>query len=204
MSEKILCRAIVEVIGKPKEHVEKAVNMIAEKAAELEGLKIEKKEIAPVKSLKDEKLTKTEEKIQGQHGELFTSFAEIEFRADNIDVIASFCFDFLPASLEITEPSKIQADIQDISKLMNDVLGKIHNVDHVLKKLNFENSALRKNSQLLLRNMIMVSLKLKEQNLNELSKSIGIPGDQLEPFLYALIEDKFIKKEDSIYKINKK
>ena len=203
MAEKILCRAIVEVVGKPKEHVEKALNLVIEKAQEIEGLKIEKKEIAEVKSLKDEQLSKTEQKIQQAAGELFKSFAEIEFRADNLDVIASFCFEFLPSSLEIIEPEIMKINTHYISNLMNDILSKIHNADMAVKKLNFENAALTKNAKLLLRNMIMVSLKLKEQNLDELSKSVGIPSDQLKPFLEALINENFVKEEEGIYKLNK-
>ena len=200
MSEKILCRAIVEVIGKPKAHVEEAINLVVEKTKEIKGLKIERKEIAETKSLKEEDLPKTEQKIQEKHGELFSTFAEIEFKADNLDVIASFCFDFLPSSLEFIEPEKIDVNIQDISKLMNDVLGKIHNADHVIKTLNFENSALKNNAMLLLRNMIIVSLKSKEKDLDGLSKAIGIPSEQLKPFVDSLIKENFIKEEKGTYK----
>jgi predicted transcriptional regulator len=86
--------------------------------------------------------------------------------------------------------------------MLTDFLSKMHNADMAVKRLNFENSALRNNSRLLLRNMIMVSLKLKEKNLGDLSKAVGIPQDQLKPFLESLIEDKFIVKEEDIYKLN--
>ncbi len=200
MAEKILCRAIVEVVGKPKEHVEKAVNMVVEKCQEIEGLKLEKKEIAEVKSLKEEKLEKTEKRIQDTAGELFSTFAEIDFRADNLDVVASFCFDFLPSSIEIMEPDKLNIKLRDVSKLMNDILSKLHNADHVLKKMNFENSVLKKNSELLLRNMIIVSLKSKEKNIGDLSKAVGIPSEHLKHFLDSLISENFIKEEEGIYK----
>jgi hypothetical protein len=200
MTQKILCRAIVEVIGKPQKYVEETINVILEKTEEIKGLKIQEKKIEPVKSLKDENLEKVEKKIQDQKGELFSTFTEIEFLADNLDVVASFCFDFLPSSLEIIEPEKIETDIQDVSKLLNDTLSRIHSADHIVKKLKFENSALETNSKLLLRNMIIVSLKAKEKNLEELSKATGIPQDQLKPFLEALINENFIILKDNIYK----
>lgn len=201
MEEKILCRAIVEVVGKPKEYVEKAIKTIIDSAKEIKGLKLEKTDIEEIKSLKDEKLLNTEKKIQGLAGELFSTFAEIEFTALNFDVIASFCFDFLPSSIEIIEPEKIEITSQETTKMLTDVLSKIHNADMAVKRLNFENAALRTNAKLLLRNMTMVSLKLKEKNLDELSRAIGIPSDQLKPFLDELIKDKFIKEENSIYKL---
>jgi len=201
MTEKILCRAIVEVVGKPKEHVENAIKTVIDAAKEIKGLKIVKSDIEETKSLKDEKLSKTEEKVQkAAGGELFSTFAEIEFNASSVDVIASFCFDFLPSSLEIIEPENIELNIQEVSKLMNDLLSKIHNADIAVKRLNFENAALKTNAKLLLRNMIMVSLKNKEKNLDELSNAVGIPSDQLKPFVDSLIEAKFIKEEEGIYK----
>lgn len=200
MADKILCRAIVEVVGKPKEHVEKAINSIIDSAKEIKGLKVIKADIEEVKSLKEEKLSKTEEKIQKAAGELFATFAEIEFSATNLDVVASFCFDFLPSSLEIIEPENMQINLQDVSKLMNDILSKIHNADMTVKRLNFENAALKTNAQLLLRNMIIVSLKNKEKSLDELSLAVGIPSDQLKPFVDSLIELKFIKEDKGVYK----
>ena len=202
MVEKILCRAIVEVVGKPEEHVKKAISLIVEKTAEIKGLTIEKKEISETKTLKNEKLSKTEEQIQEKTGELFSAFTEIEFSAENLDIIASFCFDFLPSSLEIIEPENIKVNLQDVSKLMNDALGKIQGADMAVKKLNLANAVLTKNSKLLLRNMIMVSLKLKEKNIDDLSKATGIPSEQLKPFLDALIDEGFIKEEKDIYKLN--
>jgi len=200
MGEKILCRAIVEIVGKPKEYVKKAVETVIEKAAEIKGLKIQKKEIAEIKSLKDEKLSKTEDKIQKKAGELFSTFTEIEFYADSIDVIASFCYDFLPSSLEIIEPEQITIDLQDVSRIFNDLLSKLQSADIAVKTFNMENNILKTNAALLLRNMIIVSLKSKLKNLEELSKAIGIPKDQLEPFLKKLIEENFLIKEEEIYK----
>ena len=202
MDEKIICRAIVEVVGKQKEYVAKAIQTIIESAKEIKGLKIQKTDVEEVKSLKDEKLSKTEQKIQEKAGELFSTFAEIEFSAKDFDVVFSFCFDFLPSSIEIIEPEHIEIKSLEVTKMLTDFLSKMHNADMAVKRLNFENSALRNNSRLLLRNMIMVSLKLKEKNLGDLSKAVGIPQDQLKPFLESLIEDKFIVKEEDIYKLN--
>jgi len=201
MTEKITCRAIVEIIGKPKEYVEKAIRTVVDSAKEIKGLKIIKADIEEAKSLKEEKLSKTEDKIQKLSGELFSTFTEIEFSATNLDVVASFCFDFLPSSLEIIEPERIDINLQDVSKLMNDLLTKIHGADLAVKRLNFENAALRTNSKLLLRNMIIVSLKNKEKDLDNLSKAVGIPSDQLKPFVDSLIEGKFVKEEKGIYKV---
>lgn len=49
--------------------------------------------------------------------------------------------------------------------------------------------------------MIIVSLKSKGKNLNDLSKATGIPSEQLKPFVDSLIEQKFLKEEEGIYKV---
>ena len=199
MTEKILCRAIVEVVGKPKEHVEEAINMVVETAKEIKGLKIERKEIAEVKTLEKGELGKADEKLQEKTGSLFSTFAEIEFLADSIDVISSFCFDFLPSSLEIIEPEKIEVNLQDVSRLMNDQVSRLQRAEHIVKTLKFENSNLQTNAQLLLRNMILVSIGAKEKKIDELSKTVGISSEQLKPFLDDLISKNFIEEKEGSY-----
>lgn len=200
MEDAILFRAIVEVVGKPKEYVEKAIKTIIEHAKQVEGLKLEKQEIEEATSLKSEKLPSTEEKIQKAAGELFSTFAELEFKAKNLDSIGFFCFDFMPSSIEIIEPENISLKMQQLSRFMNDFLSKVHNADMAVKRLNFENAALKNNAGLLLRNMIIVSVKSKEKNLDDLSKAVGIPSEQLKPFVDSLVNEKFIKEEKGIYK----
>lgn len=203
MAEKILCRVIVEVVGKPKEHVEKAIQVVLEKAEEIEGLKIETKHIEEIKEVDSEKLAGAEKKISENAGTLFSSFVEIDFWAKDVDVVASFCFDFLPSSLEILEPERLNVDPQDISKLMNDMLSRLHNADLKLKAYSVENNMLKNNASLLLRNMIMVSVGAKPQTLEKLSESVGIPKDQLGPFLKPLIEQNHVLKEKDMYKLKK-
>ncbi|MCK4521261.1 MAG: hypothetical protein KAU20_01715, partial [Nanoarchaeota archaeon] len=97
MAEKnILCRAIIDIVGKPKEHVEKAIKLVIEKIKEMDGVNVEKTDIAKTKSLKNEKLGKTEEKIQKEAGELFSTFAEIDLYVNNIDTLSLFTFQFMP------------------------------------------------------------------------------------------------------------
>ena len=201
MAEKnILCRAIIDIVGKPKEHVEKAIKLVIEKIKEMDGVNVEKTDIAKTKSLKNEKLGKTEEKIQKEAGELFSTFAEIDLYVNNIDTLSLFTFQFMPSSIEIIEPEFLKIRAVDISKAFNDAIAKVHSADLIVKKMSFENAALRKNSGLLLRNMIMVSLSKKEKNIDELSNSVGIPAEQLKPFLENLVKQEFIKEEKGIYK----
>jgi exopolysaccharide biosynthesis protein len=201
MVETITCRAIVEVMGKPKEYVEKAINMVVSKTKEIEGLKVVKSDIAEIKQLKKDESSEIEKKIQSDVGDIFTTFAEIEFSVNKLETMSSFCFEFLPTSFEIIEPETMKVGSNDFSKVINDFLAKIHNADSVIKQLNFKNSALNNNSKLLLRNMIIISLKSKQQSLDELSKSIGIPTEQLKPFLDALIGDDFITLEKDKYNV---
>lgn len=190
---------MVEVVGKPKEHVQQAIKTIVDHASKMEGITLVRKDIAPTKKFNSKDASSTEGKIIERTGDLFSTFAELEFKAKGFEAMEAFCFEFLPSSFEIIEPEDVMTLNRDLSKLMNDFLARIHTVDMHVKRLNFENQALRTNAGLLLRNMIIVSVKAKPKNLEDLSQAVGIPTDQLTPFLGQLKHGKFIKEENGIY-----
>jgi len=84
--EPIRCRAILEVLGKPKEHVESTVKMLVDKVKE-----------NPDNSVLNEKFADVR-----QEGEtMFSTFVELEMVFKGIGPLAGFCFDFMPSSVEI-------------------------------------------------------------------------------------------------------
>ena len=80
----IRCVAIIEVLGKPKEHVEKSMNMYLEKLKKEDYLSILKEEVAEVKKLEDN---------------MFSTFAEMELLIKGPINLISFCFDYMPSSI---------------------------------------------------------------------------------------------------------
>ena len=96
---KILFRALIEVLGKPKEHVEESLKGYVQKIKEDDRYNVVSEELAAIEKREKE--------------ELWTTFAELEIKTERIDHIIDFCFDFMPSVLEILEPNELTlADTQ--------------------------------------------------------------------------------------------
>jgi len=181
----ILARIIIEVVGKPKEHVENSLKIAIKKIKEQKNI-----------ILKEGDLYKAKEK-EG----LWSTFSELELLFKDAGSLVGFCFDYVPSSVEILEPKGLKFDTNELSNLINDFLAKLHQIGVSLKKLNAENQILNKNATALLRNMLVVSLKDKNKTLKEIADFIAIPEEQLKPFIEAMVKNNLIKKEGDKYKI---
>ena len=82
MQNDIIFRAIIEVLGRPKEHIEKSLKEYLDNLKQNKNYKVISEEIAEVK------------KQEGQ--ELWVVFAELEIKTSQVDSLISFCFDYMP------------------------------------------------------------------------------------------------------------
>jgi len=177
----IKARTIMEIAGSPKEHVEKTMNVVME---ELKKSKFEiyEVEIAPV----------TEEK------ELFSTFAEIEMGFKSLIQVYEFCFDFMPSSIDVLEPSKLEMEQEDFSSALNDMLATIHKLDMHLKNANAKVKILHRNTNRLLANFVVLAVE-KPKTSEEIGKIVGIPAEQIGDVLAAMEKDGMIKKDGEKY-----
>lgn len=180
----LLAKVIVEVLGTPKEHVEKTLKSVIEKIKEDESLSVLKGKVFKAKP----------------KGKFFTMFAEMEILFDDFSNLTIFCLDYLPSSVEIIEPLDFKAKSVNITHVLNDLLAKLHNVDMVMKSIQAKNLILERNSLNLLKNIVVLTLKDgKKKSLEELSKATGISIKALEPFLQNYLKDGAIKKVGKKY-----
>jgi len=184
----IRCVAILEILGKPKEHVEKSMQMYLDKIKSENYLSILKENVAEVK----------------EQEKMFSTFAEIEMVVDSVSNLIGFCFDYMPSSIEILKPEVLSMKDKDIQNMLNDLQARLHNTDMVAKKQKFEIDILKKSLNSGLRNIISLTLAAKKSlNKDELSKFTGISENQLDSFLDALIKEGYLKKEEDLYSLNK-
>lgn len=183
MTNPIHARLIIEMLGKPKEHVEKTIAAFLEKFEE--KFEFVKKEIA--------------EATAGE-GDLFSSFAEVEIKFKTPQELFGFCLDAMPSSVEIIEPSEIKFDRTQFSDYLNDVQGKLHEVDMLVKALSAQNKTMDRNSTNIFYNFLLYLLSEKPRTLAELSPYVGIKTDGLKPFLDQLIEKKRVTLDGNKYK----
>ena len=123
---KIHAKAVVEILGTPKEHVEETMKMVMGKAKDNYNLISE--------------TTYAAEEIEG----LWSTFADLEVDFKSMDQLIGFCFDFMPSSIEIIEPMQFSIKCTDMANLLNDLLAKLHRYDMIVKNLNAENIILKK------------------------------------------------------------
>jgi len=189
MEEKdhIRLRCIIEVLGKPKEHVEKTIKQYIEKIKEDPDLVVLKEDLA-------------ETKKQGET--MWSSFVELEMVIKGITKLVGFCFDYMPSSIDIIKPEEITFKSTSLAELINDLQARLHNLDMHLKKSNAENIFLRKNLNMSLKNVITVILAVKGKlDILSLSKLAGIEEKELKKFLDKLIEDNTIKLSEGFYSL---
>lgn len=181
----IKARVIVEVVGKPKEHVEKTMKGFIEKIKSDPRMEILNEEIAPVK----------------EEEEFFGTFAELEMKFKDMFILGNFCFDYMPSSIEVIEPEEFKISNRDIAAVFNDLQGKLHKVDMIAKQANIQNKNLKANMHGLLKNFLNVLLRAKPMNCKKLCNFVGTDEKTLQPLLDGMVRDNFLKKEGEEYSL---
>lgn len=128
--EKIQARLILEILGRPKEHVTEALKMIADKISKEKGVKIIEKQIHPPVEVKEAK-------------DLYAAFMEIVIECDTLSSFFGIVFAYMPANIEIMEPLNIEVRNDEFSALANRIIQRLHNYDAIARKLVVDNKILR-------------------------------------------------------------
>ena len=101
MGKNILLRCLLEVVGKPKEHIEQAIR------GYIDGLK------------KDERYElgkhKISEAIKQEEEEYWSVFADLEVGADNLEELTAFCLEYMHSQIEIIYPKEMKINEADLA-----------------------------------------------------------------------------------------
>ena len=138
MEKKILFRAVIEVLGKPKEHVNDSLQNYIKNLKENERYQVTNEEYAEIKK-------------QEEQG-MWAAFAELDVKADKIEDLIAFCFDYMPSVIEIIEPKEFNLVDNDLSSFLNDLQARLHHVDMLTKRMKMETDNLKINTSSLLKN----------------------------------------------------
>ena len=91
----------------------------------------------------DAKEVKVSDK-QPENIKFFSVITEVEISVENIEKLIGFCFDFMPSSIDVLEPSKLEIDARDINGFVNDLTARLHKYDMFLKNLKAHAGMLKK------------------------------------------------------------
>ena len=128
--DKIETRAIIEIAGFPKEHIEETMVKVVEKLKQ--DFKVSKQEVYEAVALKD--------KMEG----FWSTFCEVEISFKNVNELVIFCFEYMPSSIEILTPEEIKFKGNEFNSIFNDLLSRLHQYDMIVKNLTASNEIIKK------------------------------------------------------------
>lgn len=129
--QKIQIRFILEVLGRPAEHVKEVTQGIVQRIANEKNIKIIEQEIhepVPVKEAEN----------------LFTTFVEITAEIENLATYFGIIFTYFPSNIEIISPDKVVFNIKDINEIGAALVSRVHEYETVVKKLMHNTEILTK------------------------------------------------------------
>mgnify|MGYP006286722435 CR=1 FL=1 len=188
MDEKqyIRARVILEVLGKPKDHVEKSMDIYLDKVKKDENLMVMKVDKSDIKEQKEQ---------------VWSIFSELELVFKKLTDMIGFCFDYMPSSVEVLKPEKLSMSNLDLASIANDLQARLHTVDMSIKKLSMENRFLKNNLNKALENSIIVLLKMNKLTSEKIAKYTGMGEEQIEPFLKKMTDKGIVIKEGGLYRL---
>lgn len=185
MEGKITFRALIELLGKPKQHVDDSMRKMIQKLREDERYRLKKVETADLK--------------KQEQADVWATFSEVEIEVSDIPEIMEFCFDYMPSLIEILEPKELVFTEGEVTAFLSDMQAKLHHIDMVAKNLKLEADSLKQNQAKLLRNYITLLLRSKKMTAKELGILTGVEEDTIADFLDYLIDQKYVELEGEEY-----
>jgi hypothetical protein len=127
----IVASIIIEVIGKPPEHLTEALNNMIKSLGEEKGVSINDFKLnAPV--------------VLKSNEEFFCSFAEVEIEVETISHLAGLMFKYMPAHIEILSPALISLDNCGWNDILNELVRRLHGYDEIARVMQLEKEVLEK------------------------------------------------------------
>lgn len=120
--ERIDSRMILEVMGRPAEHVIETLQNLTDKLGKERGVTVKNVRIA------------TPAKVEGSDN-LVSSFAEIEVEFESIQIFFGISFGYMPSNVEIISPTSMKFSNSDLNAIGNILLSRLHNYEAITKRL---------------------------------------------------------------------
>jgi len=134
MAEEIRAHFIIELMGRPPEHLKEALNTLVVKIGSEKGVSLLGKKYHKAKPVKDVK-------------NLYTNFAEINMEFDSLERFFAIITGYMPSNIEIYEPEKFKLNAYEINALGNQIISRLHGYDEITKRVLAERDILLRQLQ---------------------------------------------------------
>jgi hypothetical protein len=141
--QKIKAILVIEVLGRPPEHLVATLEGIAKEMGEEKGVKVVDKKINPPVLMKDQK-------------DFWTSFAEIDVEIDEILYLAMLMFKYMPANIEILSPQNISLPNAGWNEILNELTRRLHGYEEIARILQTEKMIMEKKLRELMPNSVQI------------------------------------------------
>ena len=122
---------IIEIIGKPPEHLTETLDNIIKQMDEEKGVVIKEKKINEPVLMKEQK-------------DFYTGFAEIEVEVEEIFDLTMLMSKYMPAHIEIIYPELIALTNNGWNDILNELVRRLHMYDEVARVMQVEKGILEK------------------------------------------------------------
>ncbi len=166
----LLCRIICEILGGPKEHVEETIKVLVEKARQ-----------------KDKRICLSGKIFDTvKQEEFFSAFAEMEILFFSKQALIDFCFNFMPSSVELMSPAHIEMSAQEFSNWINEIQGRVHEIDKIGKEGNAIKRLMNKRIAAIIRYNMLSHLKKENLEKEALRQLVGIDEISFDRYFETL------------------
>jgi hypothetical protein len=128
---RIEARIVIEIMGRPPEHIKETLQTLVVRMGAEKGVEIVNKAIHDPIAVENT-------------DNLFTAFAEIEVKFNSVIEFFSVVFNYMPANVELTHPANLKMQSNSVTELANFILGKLHQYDAIVKRTINEKDILLK------------------------------------------------------------
>ena len=155
---------IVEMAGRPANHVKESLANHVGVLEKLSDITVHKTTVSDAKEVEPQKDAPKTEPI-------FTCFAEVDFETENFSRMTQVMFDFMPSSVEVIEPSKVQLESGEATELLNNLSGRLHRYDEVARVAQFKAHHLEEQLKLAQESIIEKDSEKPEKKTNKKKKT---------------------------------
>lgn len=193
MAEKIKAAIVIEMMGRPAEHLRGVMKDFLKKLSEEKGISINGKKVHSPKKY-EQKNDKGEIVKMPEGKEIYSMFTELELSCDQIFDLIRIVYIYMPSHVEITAPKEFAIKNFDLASILNEMAKKLHQYDAIAKNALMQNQ--------MLANRLM--------QMQEAMKAQGVVEDENSPSLEIVdkteikpIKTKADKKKKSAKKKHK-
>lgn len=130
---------ILEIIGKPPEHLVKTLEDIIKSIDEEKGVCVTGKKINEPLLMKESK-------------EFYTTFAEIDLEVEDILYLSIIMFKYMPAHIEVLEPELIALTNNGWTDILSELTRRLHGYEEIARIIQIQNANMQKKIQELISN----------------------------------------------------